>query len=203
MKKFIMVNSSIPKKVAFGMQTSAGIRTESEKIITIHGKGSALYGGLGDKKEVFPLIEEAFGVNYKVNYQDSIDDWLKTYFIYITAMNLIQFINDNDLKRFSKSKQSLLDMIQVTKEEFSILEKAGYDIVPALQAKMINHKWFNYYFNKIYHRLPLNKFVKGSPEETYNLLKSFQQLKENVNSTTPMWDKIEKEFIQKYNEEYS
>ena len=198
MQNFILNNRRVPKKIAFGMQTSAGMRTDSGKVISIHGKGSSMYGELNNQKTLFPLIKKAFGENYKVKYQKEIDSWLKTHYVYITAMNAMQYIYDDDLKKLSKSKQSLLEMTQATKEGFSVLEELGHTITPTSQAVMINNKWINYYFNKIYYKLPINKAVKGSPKEIKELLVAFHTLKKDATVHTPAWDKIEKEFFHKY-----
>ncbi len=170
MRDFICTNSKTRKKVAFGFQTSGGMRTETGKVLSIHGGGNVLIGELEAKKAVYPLVQKALGKNHKVRYQEEMDAWLKTHYVYIAAMNATHYIYEDNLKKLSKDKQALKDMAAAIGEGFDVLEKLGYSITPAIQGKMIRkYKRATYCFNKFYYKLPLNRIVKGSYAEIYAL----------------------------------
>lgn len=197
MEEYLVKNSPRPKKVAFGFQTGAGMRTESGKVVAIHGRGNAMFGELRAEKQVFPLIQQAFGKK-KVSQQNQIDEWLKAHLAYITPMNGVHYLYDGDLKKLVKAEQGVKEMGTATREAFAVLRDLGYQIVPRAQAKLVESTRLNYLFNQVYHRLPLNRFVKGSPNETAALFQSFRDLKKQSSRQTPTWDKIEADFFQKY-----
>jgi len=199
MRDFLIKNSTTQKKVAFGFQTSAGMRTDTGTVISIHGGGNVLAGELGDTMETFPIIKKAFGKEYKVSYQKDIDAWLKSHYIMILPMNSIYYLFNNDFKKVSKDKHALKRMIEATDEGFSVLEKLGYTITPATQAKLFRkYKGIYYLAMKIYHKLPMSRVVQGTFDEMNGLYEEFDKIKAQINYARPVWDALQKEAVDMY-----
>lgn len=158
----------------------------------------AMFGELTTEQQVFPLIKQAFGSHYQLKQELKIDDWLKTHFIYITPINAIQYLHNGDMKQLIKDRQALQAVNRATQEGFAVLKSLGYIINPSSMTTLINHRHINYWFNQIYHRLPMNRVVSGSPKEIEALLRAFHQLKLESTVATPTWDKIEHNFMNKY-----
>ena len=196
---FLIKNSTTKKKVAFGFQTSAGMRTDTGTVISIHGGGNVLAGELGDTMETFPVIKKAFGEKYKVTYQKNIDAWLKSHYIMILPMNSTYYLFNNDFKKVSKDKHALKRMIEATDEGFSVLERLGYTITPATQAKLFRqYKGIYYLAMKIYHKLPMSRVVQGTFDEMNGLYEAFDKMKTQTNYVRPVWDALQKEAMDKY-----
>lgn len=199
MRDFLIKNSTTKKKVAFGFQTSAGMRTDTGIVISIHGGGNVLAGELGDTMETFPVIKRAFGEKYKVTYQKNIDAWLKSHYIMILPMNSIYYLFNNDFKKVSKDKHALKRMIEATDEGFSVLEGLGYTITPATQSKLFRqYKGVYYLAMKIYHKLPMSRVVQGTFDEMNGLYEAFDKMKTQTNYARPVWDALQKEAMDKY-----
>ena len=139
-----------------------------------------MVGELEETSEVFPLIQQAFSEKYKVCYQKDIDAWFKTHYVWIIPMNSVYYLFDNDLKKVSNDKYAMKRMIDATAEGISVLEKLGYTITPAIQAKLVRQYRGLYNFAmKIYQRLPTSKVVAGTFHEMYALFEAFDVLKGN------------------------
>jgi 2-dehydropantoate 2-reductase len=204
MHSFLHENSLTKKNIAFGFQISAGLREESGRVIAIHGGGKMIIGNIDDEQTFKPILDQAFKQSkYRLIFNEDMDTWLKSHIVPIIAMNSLHYLYDFDLKTLSKSKESLIEMINVMNEGFLLLENIGYTIDPTIQMKMVrNYRYMTYYGLKFYHKLPLTKIVDGSFEEILALYEAFDILKEQANISTPHWDSLQKQVTNKYLEEY-
>ena len=90
-------------------------------------------------------------------------------------------------------------MIAATDEGFSVLEKLGYTITPATQAKLFRqYKGIYYLAMKIYHKLPMGRVVKGTFDEMNGLYEAFDKMKTQTNYAGSVWDTLQKEATDKY-----
>lgn len=51
---------------------------------------------------------------------------------------------------------------------------------------------------KIYHKLPVSRVVKGTFDEMNGLYEAFDKMKTQTNYTSPVWDALRKEAMDKY-----
>lgn len=199
MRDFLTSNSKTKKNVAFGFQTSAGMRTDTGMVISIHGGGNAMVGEIGDTMEIFPIIKKAFGKKYKVTYQKNMDAWLKSHYVMILPMNSTYYLWNNDFDKMAKDKRALRRMIAATEEGFQVLEKSGYPIIPSVQAKLFSqYKNIYYFIMKIYHKLPMSRVVQGQFNEMNALYEAFDKLKAQNDYAMPVWDGLQKDAMEKY-----
>lgn len=192
--------SKFEKKIGFGFQVSAGLREDSGRVVSIHGKGNVVFGDLHGDFSLQEAVLSAFNSHYKVTIEKDIEAWLLTHYTFILPMNSVLFINDFDAKKLSKSKADLNRMIEATDEGVKVLKENGINITPASQGKLISdYKKLYYFAMKIYFKLPMNKVVSGSFDEIVALYKEFETLKNKTKVDIKNWNELEKNSIKKYN----
>lgn len=193
--------SKSKKNIGFGFQTSAGIREDSGRVISIHGKGNITFGDLNGDLSLEETVKKAFGTHYKVTIEKDIEAWLLTHYVFILPMNSLLYINDFNAKKISKSNVSLNKMVEATNEGLKVLKENGIDIIPRSLGKLISdYKKLYYLLMKIYFKLPMNKFVSGGFDEIVALYNDFEKLKNNANINMNNWNNLEKEALNKYAE---
>lgn len=191
--------SKSKKNIGFGFQTSAGIREDSGRVISIHGKGNITFGDLNGDLSLEETVKKAFGTHYKVTIEKDIEAWLLTHYVFILPMNSLLYINDFNAKKISKSNVSLNKMVEATNEGLEVLKENGVDIIPRSLGKLISdYKKLYYLLMKIYFKLPMNKFVSGGFDEILALYNDFEKLKNNANINMNNWNNLEKEALNKY-----
>lgn len=191
--------SKSKKNIGFGFQTSAGIREDSGRVISIHGKGNITFGDLNGDLSLEETVKKAFGTHYKVTIEKDIEAWLLTHYVFILPMNSLLYINDFNAKKISKSNVSLNKMVEATNEGLEVLKENGVDIIPRSLGKLISdYKKLYYLLMKIYFKLPMNKFVSGGFDEIVALYNDFKKLKNNANINIYNWDNLEKEALNKH-----
>ena len=191
--------SKSKKKIGFGFQTSAGMREDSGRVVSIHGKGNVMFGDLNGDLSLQETVKKAFGTHYKVKIERDIAAWLLTHYVFILPMNSLLYINDHNTKKISKSKGDLNKMLEATDEGFKVLKENGVNITPASQGKLISdYKKLYYFAMKIYFKLPMNQVVLGSFDEMAALYKEFEELKSNTKVNIKNWNELEKESLKKY-----
>lgn len=191
--------SKSKKKIGFGFQTSAGMREDSGRVVSIHGKGNVIFGNLNGDLSLQETVKKAFGIHYKVTIEKDIEAWLLTHYVFILPVNSLLYINDFNTQKISKSKVDLNKMIEATNEGLKVLKAHGVNITPALQGKLISdYKKLYYFAMKIYFKLPMNKIVSGSFDEIVALYNDFEKLKSNTNVNIKNWNDLEKESLKKY-----
>lgn len=191
--------SKSKKKIGFGFQTSAGIRENSGRVISIHGEGNITFGDLNGDLSLEETVKKAFGTHYKVTIEKDIEAWLLTHYVFILPMNSLLYINDFNAKKISKSNVSLNKMVEATNEGLEVLKENGVDIIPRSLGKLISdYKKLYYLLMKIYFKLPMNKFVSGGFDEIVALYNDFEKLKNNANINIYNWDNLEKEALNKH-----
>lgn len=193
--------SKSKKNIGFGFQTSAGIREDSGRVLSIHGKGNITFGDLNGDLSLEETVKKAFGTHCKVTIEKDIEAWLLTHYVFILPMNSLLYINDFNAKKISKSNVSLNKMVEATNEGLKVLKENGIDIIPRSLGKLISdYKKLYYLLMKIYFKLPMNKFVSGGFDEIVALYNDFEKLKNNVNINMNNWNNLEKEALNKYAE---
>ena len=193
--------SKSKKNIGFGFQTSAGIREDSGRVLSIHGKGNITLGDLNGDLSLQQTVKKVFGTHYKVTIEKDIKAWLLTHYVFILPMNSLLYINDFNAKKISKSNVSLIKMVEATNEGLKVLKENGIDIIPRSLGKLISdYKKLYYLFMKIYFKLPMNKFVSGGFDEILALYNDFEKLKNNANINMNNWNNLEKEALNKYAE---
>ncbi|MGE7606984.1 ketopantoate reductase family protein [Peribacillus frigoritolerans] len=199
MESEIQKLSKSKKNIGFGFQTSAGMREDSGRVISIHGKGNVMFGDLNGDLSLQQTFKKAFGTHYKVKIERDIEAWLLTHYVFILPMNSLLYLNDLNTKKISKSKVDLNKMIEATDEGYKVLKENGVNITPVTQGKLISDYRKLYYFAmKIYFRLPMNKVVSGSFDEMVALYNDFQKLKDNTKVNIKNWNELEEESLKKY-----
>lgn len=200
MQSFMTEKSNTNKHVAFGFQLSGGTREDSGRVISIRAGGKMVIGSLDGDIPFQSTLEQAFEkAKYKLNYHENIDAWLKSHFIPIIAMTSINYIYDFDFKKIAKDKQAFKQMISVMDEGFTVLEKLGYQIDPALQMKMVrNYRRFTYHGLKIFYKVPINKLIEGSFNEIQALYDTFDEMRRGQNISIPNWDELQRKSNEKY-----
>ncbi|MGG0174626.1 ketopantoate reductase family protein [Gottfriedia acidiceleris] len=203
MERFLNENSNVKKNIAFGFQLSGGKREESGRIISIHGGGQMVIGSLeGDITFKATLVKAFKEAKYKLIYNDHIDGWLKSHIIPIVAMNSIHYLYNFDFKKIANDKNALLQMISVMDEGFMVLEKLGYKIDPAFQGKLVRkYRYIAYHGLKIFHKLPINNFIEGTFSEIEAIYRTFDELQNEANISTPIWNELKKRSLDKYRDE--
>jgi len=193
MERYIRENSAANKNVLFGFQLTGGTRDKSGRVICIRGgAGKMLVGSLDGDVPIRPLLEKAFAkAKYSIEFRDDIDDWLKNHIVLIAAMNAILHLHGGDFKGAGRDKALLKQSVLAMGEGFELLEKAGYSITPAGQARIIRGYRRTVVFGlKLYHRLPMAKLVDGSFDEILALFEDFEKLRRKSGLKMPNWDDL-------------
>lgn len=199
MEEDIQKLSKHKKRIGFGFQTSAGMREETGRVISIHGKGNIVFGDLNEDLTLQDTIKKTFGAHYKVTIEKDIVAWLVTHYVYIVPMNALLYEYDYNTKAISKSKEGLQKMIEATIEGFNVLTANDIRTTPKSLVKfMRDYKKLYYFAMKIYFKLPMNQVVSGGFDEIVSLYSEFEVLKKKGNLDLKNWDALEDEALKKY-----
>lgn len=195
----ILKLSATNKRIGFGFQTSAGLREASGRVVSIHGKGNITFGDLNGDVTLRQTVQQAFGNHYKVIIEDDIEAWLLTHYVFVTPMNSLLYFNDFNARAVSKSKASLLQLVEATNEGMNVLRGNGVNITPVSLGKLIrDHKKLYYLFMKIFFKLPMNNYVSGGFDEIIALYRDFEKLKSNLKIPMTNWNSLENGAMKKY-----
>ncbi|WP_185970948.1 ketopantoate reductase family protein [Alkalicoccobacillus porphyridii] len=198
MEKEIQKLSTITKNIGFGFNASGGIREDSGRVVSTHGKGNIIFGEFNNNIPLQKRVKEAFGDHFKVTIEKDVEAWLLTHYIFIIPFVSLLYLHDFDAKNLSKSKVDLTMMIEATYEGFSILKDNGFNVTPSAQEKLLNHKRLYYVAMKLFLILPINQMVSGGMDEIVALYDQFEKQKNESNLKTNNWDQIKKHTMKKY-----
>ena len=198
---YLNENSPVPKQVAFGFQASGG-RHENGRIITVRAGGSMDIGVLDGELYWRSLIEKTFkNANYKLNFNDNIDAWLKSHMIFVLVLAYVTEACNGNLRKLDKKLAN--QMVKALDEGYRVLETLGYRIIPANVANFVRngrYKFLLYLFLKIYSLTPIpSPDPMTMTNETIALTSAFDDLKKNANIPTPNWDALENHILSKKN----
>lgn len=193
MQKYLVENSPVEKRIAFGFQLSGG-RRERGRIIALGAGGGIEIGDLNGNLSWRPLIEKAFeAAPYKLAFREDMDAWLKSHMIPVLAIHYMTHAGDGDLRRSTGDKKLRNLMVSAVDEGFKVLETLGYPITPASQAHFIRNRYcIVAWFLRIYAITPFNKLmdVMSQYEEMSALNTTFEALKKKADILTPNWDAL-------------
>jgi 2-dehydropantoate 2-reductase len=200
MRAYIEGHSAGKKNVIFGFQISGGKRTDDAVIAIRFNGGEMKVGSLTGIIPFKAALEKAFArTKYKITFEADIDAWLKNHIAMIPAMNFAAYIRDNDFKAVAKDNALLKEAVASMGECYAILDGLDYEFIPKAQANFFRkHARLAFLFLKLYHRLPMAKFVDGSFEEIIELSNDFYKLKEGVYLPTPNLDNLMRKAYEKY-----
>lgn len=198
MQQFLEQHSETPKHVAFGFQLSGG-RRDPERTVAIRSGGQMVLGGLDGPIPFKAELDRAFAsARYKLTYLDDMDAWLKNHVILILAMNYAPVLHDYQMNKVARDDKLLREVVAAMGEGFHVLETLGYPLIPAAQASFIRkHPTLLRMFFKLYHVLPVSRFVDGNFSELEALANVFEDWKKEAGVPTPNWDKLQKRLQKK------
>lgn len=197
MEKYLHTHSPVAKKVAFAFQSIAGWR-ENGRVISVRGPRTKInIGGLGEDLSWRSVIDQALvNTKYKWTYQNNMNEWLKSHFVMILALNSIASTYHGDLRSAAKDRKLLNLVIHAVDEGHQVLETNGFTVTPAAQKEFARNKRKLFYIllkmmlsNPIGRILLSDKAV--SANEMTALQQAFDHLKVRANMATPHWDKLQ------------
>ncbi len=192
--------NSDKKQIAFGFQAS-GERRENGRIVTMRGGGSMDIGVLDGELAWRSLIEEAFkNAEYKLNFNDNIDAWLKSHMIFVLVLAYVTEACNGNLHKVDRNLTN--QMVKALDEGYRVLETLGYTITPANVANFVrnsHYKFLMYLFLKIYSLTPVPSLSDPMTmtNESIALTNAFDDLKKKANIPTPNWDTLESHILSK------
>ncbi|KNF08478.1 ketopantoate reductase [Gottschalkia purinilytica] len=197
MQDYVLKNSSVEKQVAFGFQSTGG-RRENGRVVCVRAGGHMELGGLNNNLSWRSLIDNAFAnTKYKLTYFDNMDSWLKSHIALIMPLCYATYACNGNLRKASKDKKLLNQIIDAIDEGYKVLETLGYSIVPANEEEFIRKKRFMFYILlKIATATPIGKLsisdhATSAVDEMLALHDAFDDLKQQANISTPNWDTLE------------
>ena len=199
---YLNENSGDQKHAAFGFQASGG-RHENGRIITVRAGGSMDIGVLNGELSWRSLIEKAFkNAEYKLNFNDNIDAWLKSHMIFVLVLAYITDACNGNLRKVDRKLTN--QMVKALDEGYEVLETLGYTITPANIANFVRnrrYKFLIYLLLKIYSLTPIPSLSDPMTMtfETIALTNAFDDLKQKANIPTPNWDALESQISTKKN----
>ena len=118
------------KNVLFGFYMAAGHR-EPDRVVSISLKKITI-GQLRDDPVNEALIHSIFGgTKIKAIYQPNMEDYLLCHAAFVTPIGFACYHCDGDLKKISRDKAYLNQIIDANIEGYQAIENAGHEILPA------------------------------------------------------------------------
>ncbi|ACX65115.1 ketopantoate reductase family protein [Paenibacillus sp. Y412MC10] len=197
MQTYLQAHSSVTKQVAFAFQSIAGWR-ENGLVISVRGPRTKInIGGLGEDLSWRPFIDQALAnTKYAWTYQKNMNEWLKSHYVMILALNSIASAYNGNLRRAAKDRKLLHLVIHAMDEGHQVLEKNGFTVTPAAQKQFArkNRKLF-YILLKMMLSIPISRILLSdkavSANEVTALQQAFAELKKSANMATPHWDELQ------------
>ncbi|ETT62214.1 2-dehydropantoate 2-reductase N-terminal domain-containing protein [Paenibacillus sp. FSL H8-0457] len=197
MQTYLQAHSSVTKHVAFAFQSIAGWR-ENGLVISVRGPRTKInIGGLGEDLSWRPFIDQALAnTKYAWTYQKNMNEWLKSHYVMILALNSIASAYNGNLRRAAKDRKLLHLVIHAMDEGHQVLEKNEFTVTPAAQKQFArkNRKLF-YILLKMMLSIPISRILLSdkavSANEVTALQQAFAELKKSANMATPHWDELQ------------
>lgn len=197
MEKYLQTHSPVAKKVAFAFQSIAGWR-ENGRVISVRGPSTKInVGGLGGELSWRSVIDQALvNTKYKWTYQNNMNEWLKSHFVMILALNSIASTYHGDLRSAAKDRKLINLVIHAVDEGHQVLEKNGFTVTPAAQKQFARGKRKLFYILlKLMLSNPIGRILLSdkavSANEMTALQQAFDHLKIRANIATPHWDELQ------------
>jgi len=197
MEAYLQTHSPVTKKVAFAFQSIAGWKENGLVISVRSPRTKVIIGGLSKDLSWRSVIDQALvNTKFKWTTLKNMDDWLKSHFVFILALNSIASSYNGQLRRAAKDKKLLHLVIDAVDEGHQVLEKNGYTITPAAQKQFARKKRKLFYILlKILLSTPIGRILLSdkavSANEMTALQQAFNQLKLRANIATPHWDELQ------------
>lgn len=197
MEKYLQTHSPVAKQVAFAFQSIAGWR-ENGRVISVRGSRTKInVGGLGEELSWRSMIDQALAnTKYKWAYHKNMDEWLKSHYVMILALNSIASSYNGNLRRAAKDKKLLKLIVHAVDEGHQVLEENGFMVTPSTQKQFArkNRKLF-YILLKMMLSNPIGRILLSdkavSANEMTALQQAFDHLKARANMATPHWDELQ------------
>ncbi|WFB61441.1 2-dehydropantoate 2-reductase N-terminal domain-containing protein [Paenibacillus sp. BR1-192] len=197
MQTYLQAHSPVTKHVAFAFQSIAGWR-ENGLVISVRGPRTKInIGGLGEDLSWRPFIDQTLAnTKYAWTYQNNMNEWLKSHYVMILALNSIASTYNGNLRRAAKDRKLLHLVIHAMDEGHQVLEKNGFTVTPAAQKQFArkNRKLF-YILLKMMLSIPISRILLSdkavSANEVTALQQAFAELKKSANMATPHWDELQ------------
>ena len=197
MQAYLLEHGQSPKQVAFGFQTTAGMRTNGQVICIRGGHGQMVIGGLDEPIPFRSLLEQAFiQTKYKLTDEKQMDAWLKNHMVLVVPMNMVILLHGFQMKKVARDDKRIRQFVAAMGEGFHVLESLGYPLTPAAQASWIMSRpnlirWAL----KIFFKLPLSGLIDGTDVELKALNEAFAEWRAQSDVPTPNWDVLEKQWL--------
>lgn len=118
------------KNVMFGFYMAAG-RREEDRVVSI-ALGKITIGQLSEDPSNEELISRIFdATKIKVTYQPNMEDYLLCHAAFVIPVGFACYYCDGNLKKISRNKAYLNQIIDANIEGYQAIEDAGHEILPA------------------------------------------------------------------------
>lgn len=118
------------KNVMFAFNMAAG-RREKDRVVSFSMKKITI-GQRKDSPSNEALISRIFdGAKMKVTYEPSMEDYLLCHAAFVLPVGFACYCCDGDLKKISRDKQYLNQIIDANIEGYRAIEGAGHQILPS------------------------------------------------------------------------
>ena len=137
----------------------------------------------------------------KVIIENKMNDYLKAYACAILPLVFASYKTNGNLKLLKKDKEYSLLIMDVIIEEYDVLKKLGYEILPKGEYEnCVNKKnlcafVYRFIFSNFIGKLYISDYAMSAREEFMLLEKEFEKLKKKSKMETKVYDKLKVEFL--------
>lgn len=137
----------------------------------------------------------------KVTIQNKMNDYLKTHACAVLPLVFASYKVNGNLKLLKKDKEYSLLIMDAIIEEYNVLKKLGYEILPKGEYEnCVNKKKpcafiYRFMFSNFIGKMCISDHAMSAREEFILLEKEFEKLKKKANLETKTYDKLKLELL--------
>lgn len=137
----------------------------------------------------------------KVTIENKMNDYLKSHACAVLPLVFASYKVNGNLKLLKKDKEYSLLIMDAIIEEYNVLKKLGYEILPKGEYEnCINKKnlcafIYRFMFSNFIGELCISDHAVSAREEFILLEKEFEKLKEKSKLETKVYDKLKEDFL--------
>lgn len=137
----------------------------------------------------------------KVTIENKMNDYLKSHACTVLPLVFASYKVNGNLKLLKKDKEYSLLIMDAIIEEYNVLKKLGYEILPKGEYEnCINKKnlcafIYRFMFSNFIGELCISDHAMSAREEFILLEKEFEKLKEKSKLETKVYDKLKEDFL--------
>ena len=189
------------KNVLFAFNMAAGHREEG-RVVSVSMKKITIgeYQGTGESEA---LIRSVFdGTDMKVAYEKNMGDYLLCHAAFVTPIGFACYHCDGDLKKISRDREYLNQIIDANIEGYQAIEDLGHKILPESDQDYHSEKYRRlcYFVYKVLCSTALGKICASDHAlnavgEMSAINQGMKKLFEQAHADHPVWKKLEEDAI--------